>query len=1004
VGSDPLTCGCASVDEADYRGTISETANGVECVRWGDWFEESFPDAGIVNNYCRNPDNKGRAWCWTSTTEQPTPSPLSGSPTKQPTITVEGIKVKKSDYTFGEPLLVEFNNTGGKNVTISIYPDDVDTTALVRTSRVGDDFPTSDTSGTANFTNIPSGSWIACMVEFTDIVEGNDTIGNVSNSENLSSSYDKSGKPEGIENTMSFGSKSGKSARSLSFRSSSITNTTKDNVNKTSPKTVRYFSPNALSSSDPFTILADFAAIISIQDEQNQNPSLIPIFVVLFGVIIIAVLTCMYLLGKRRKFKETMDDELEIEKEEDDKGHEDAEVDGGNENPREDDVENNSSSNEAPEIEHEETKEVEIKEGDEDVGVDEDVEDPANEDPDNEDPDNEDPEDDSDSYSHSVSSRSDSSRSNPCEVLLLDHFCMDYEKGRQDVLKAFYFDFLACAIDPRTKDNYDSEKKTLFANIGLNQFRLSEGTPDAQVFDGSITLVYEDLNVLMKRYCDFLLGAERFAPLKDTKFHVSLANGKMLVTEPWGNKFVLLLSNHPEECRAENLGAQPLIKGHALSGGLKLENITIYVKHGANFAGIGRFYEYVLGALVAHNSTTESSIIIVMGQQMLTFQCRPTNVDASEYTPDKKTVVGDELCHNDEEPHEPEKQIVSLEVTHVNRDLATMVPIAISDTSVGKGTITTARTITEVTTNEVRANPAECTTGEGTNADTTDLDEHDSDSKPNAASQQDEIKHDSIIKPTDEDDGSYNSDSSYEGYNHADEEFDDDVEEAVMDTLESGVEKVFTSLADGELDLEGALKKSLESAAEGAAQVTTGGIKKMMSKRKAKKITKKVLGESGLKASTALVDIVEGNLEEVLESVVEEVVEGSNDSGSGDEVDGMIEDLEVSSDSNSEEDLEVVCHPPNYRPHLSLFVTNLPQAYEMASNLGVEYVNTRFGRKAYTKKQAIAQSMFRFIDIVDPLDDNDKREVIVQLEHKVRSTRTKNGKKYTSFPFVKKQD
>ena len=253
------------------------------------------------------------------------------------------------------------------------------------------------------------------------------------------------------------------------------------------------------------------------------------------------------------------------------------------------------------------------------------------------------------------------------------------------------------------------------------------------------------------------------------------------------------------------------------------------------------------------------------------------------------------------------------------------------------------------------------------NSDTTDLDKHDSDSKPNAASPEDEIKHDSIIEPTDEDDDSYNSDSLYEGYNDVDEEFDDDVEEAVMDILESGVEKVFTSLVDGELDLEGVLKKSLESAAEAAVQVTTSGIKKMMGKRKAKKITKKILGESGLKVGTALVDIVEGDLEEVLESLVEEVVEslvnrdvdlGPDDSGPGDEVGEMINDLEESSDRNSEEDLEVVAHPPNYRPHLSLFVTNLPQAYEMASNLGVEYVNTRFGRKAYTKKRAIAQSMF----------------------------------------------
>ena len=73
----------------------------------------------------------------------------------------------------------------------------------------------------------------------------------------------------------------------------------------------------------------------------------------------------------------------------------------------------------------------------------------------------------------------------------------------------------------------------------------------------------------------------------------------------------------------------------------------------------------------------------------------------------------------------------------------------------------------------------------------------------------------------------------------------------------------------------------------------------------------------------------------------------------------------------------------------------------MASDLGVQYVNTRFGRKAYTEEQVTEQSMFRFIDIVDPIDENDERDVIVRLEHKVRSTRTKDGKKYTSFPWDK---
>jgi len=66
VGSDPLTCGCASVDEADYRGTISETADGVACDIWPGYLGEIWLDAGLEdNNYCRNPENDDRAFCWT---------------------------------------------------------------------------------------------------------------------------------------------------------------------------------------------------------------------------------------------------------------------------------------------------------------------------------------------------------------------------------------------------------------------------------------------------------------------------------------------------------------------------------------------------------------------------------------------------------------------------------------------------------------------------------------------------------------------------------------------------------------------------------------------------------------------------------------------------------------------------------------------------------------------------------------------------------------------------
>ena len=57
-----------------------------------------------------------------------------------------------------------------------------------------------------------------------------------------------------------------------------------------------------------------------------------------------------------------------------------------------------------------------------------------------------------------------------CEVLLLDHLNINHEKGRHDALKAFYFDFLGMAIDPRKYDNYESGKKVRLCCIAYQMF------------------------------------------------------------------------------------------------------------------------------------------------------------------------------------------------------------------------------------------------------------------------------------------------------------------------------------------------------------------------------------------------------------------------------------------------------------------------------------------------------------------------------------------------------
>jgi len=81
--SDPKTCGCDEVYQADYRGTISEAGgNGTAAYTCQNWNAQTphqhtrdpdmYSDKGIGNhNHCRNPDGEpgyvtGGAWCYTT--------------------------------------------------------------------------------------------------------------------------------------------------------------------------------------------------------------------------------------------------------------------------------------------------------------------------------------------------------------------------------------------------------------------------------------------------------------------------------------------------------------------------------------------------------------------------------------------------------------------------------------------------------------------------------------------------------------------------------------------------------------------------------------------------------------------------------------------------------------------------------------------------------------------------------------------------------------------------
>ncbi|KAI7800149.1 plasminogen precursor [Triplophysa rosa] len=79
-GTEPATIvpehTCISGDGSSYRGTISVTKSGKTCQSWISQTPhthgrtaEKYPCKGLVENYCRNPDNDKAPWCFTTDPE-----------------------------------------------------------------------------------------------------------------------------------------------------------------------------------------------------------------------------------------------------------------------------------------------------------------------------------------------------------------------------------------------------------------------------------------------------------------------------------------------------------------------------------------------------------------------------------------------------------------------------------------------------------------------------------------------------------------------------------------------------------------------------------------------------------------------------------------------------------------------------------------------------------------------------------------------------------------------
>ncbi len=145
-------------------------------------------------------------------------------------------------------------------------------------------------------------------------------------------------------------------------------------------------------------------------------------------------------------------------------------------------------------------------------------------------------------------------------ILILDHLNINHEQKRHDLLKAFYFNFLKCGIDPRKAHNIIQGRKILWANIGAQQLHLPEGKPNAQVLNGKITLGFKgDVKSLIGNYNN---DSELQTRLKGSKFEIIMMEKggehgdsyseileKIIVKDPWGNEYNIVSTNAEKDER-----------------------------------------------------------------------------------------------------------------------------------------------------------------------------------------------------------------------------------------------------------------------------------------------------------------------------------------------------------------------------------------------------------------------------------------------------------------------
>ena len=197
-------------------------------------------------------------------------------------------------------------------------------------------------------------------------------------------------------------------------------------------------------------------------------------------------------------------------------------------------------------------------------------------------------------------------------IKIVDHVNMNHEKGRHDLLKAFYFDLLGFAVDPRKIENLDKGKKTLWANAGIAQLHLPEGKPEAQPLDGRLTLAYADLD----RFDEARLRAAHEA-LDGTEFQMRASADGFDVSCPWGTPMTIKVDGGAADPRG--------VQDGAASAPLHMTDIALHVSRGADLDGVKRFYTRVMGVPEADCTLVADQLLqLKIGPaQTLSFVAKP---------------------------------------------------------------------------------------------------------------------------------------------------------------------------------------------------------------------------------------------------------------------------------------------------------------------------------------------------------------------------------------------